>query len=289
MNSENTPEISVVIPMLNEEGNAEAVIADVLAALKERAIEVIPVDDGSRDETGAALARIAASDPRVRPQAHELCCGQSEAIRTGVFAARGTIVATLDGDGQNPPENLPKMIAVFEASGPNLGLVQGQRVKRQDTAWKRCGSILANKIRKALLQDGVRDSGCGLKIFPRSVYMRLPFFAHLHRYMPAIVKREGFDVVVCDVSHAARRAGTSNYGNWSRAWAGVYDLLGVLWLIRRRPKNRTRHPQLKGQRPTVAQQPINRLEATNGIETTSRHESTNSRESRNGRETTNGL
>lgn len=236
-----TPEISVIVPMRNEAGNVAQVIDEIVEALEGRSFEIIAVDDGSTDETRNLLKCVAAREPRLRSLGHTRSCGQSEAIRSGVFAARAPLIATLDGDGQNPPWELPVLIDRLVAGGPILGLVQGQRVGRKDSAWKRFGSRIGNGVRSALLRDGVRDTGCGLKAFRRDVYLRLPYFAHLHRFMPAMVIREGYEVVVQDVTHRDRIAGVSNYGNFGRALVGLYDLVGVTWLIRRHPRKPPDH------------------------------------------------
>ena len=238
------PDVSVVIPMRNEAGNAARVIAELVEALAGRSFEIVAVDDGSTDGTSTILNRIATDEPRLCPHAHVQTCGQSEAIRTGVIAAKAKVIATLDGDGQNPPSDLPGLIDRLIEGGPTLGLVQGQRVGRKDTVWKRFGSRIGNGVRQALLKDGVRDTGCGLKVFRREVYLRLPYFAHLHRFMPAMVLREGYEVATHDVTHRDRLSGSSNYGNMGRALVGLYDLIGVWWLIRRRPKTPPRHYEI---------------------------------------------
>ena len=171
---------------------------------------------------------------------HDRSCGQSAAIRSGVWAARGALIVTLDADGQNPPDNIPALLAPFTGDDTALGLVQGQRVDRRDRPSRRLASAAANRIRNALLRDGVRDSGCGLKAFPRMVYLALPYFDHIHRFMPAMVAREGLRVQTVPVTHAPRAFGRSKYGNLRRAAVGVVDLLGTAWLIRRRRLPRTR-------------------------------------------------
>ena len=198
--------------------------------------EIIVVDDGSTDDTLARLQALRDGLPQLRVLAHGASCGQSAAIRTGVLAARGAIIATLDADGQNPPENLPALLAPLLGPGadPALGLVQGERQRRRDGWSRRLASRFANGVRRMALRDGVRDSGCGLKAFPREVYLALPYFDHIHRFMPAMVQREGWRVTTLPVSHAERRAGRSKYGNLQRGLVGAVDLLGAAWLIRRR-------------------------------------------------------
>jgi dolichol-phosphate mannosyltransferase len=180
------------------------------------------------------LAALQAGLPQLRVICHDRCCGQSAAIRSGVLAARGALIATLDADGQNPPENLPALLDPFRQRISMLGLVQGHRVGRRDRWTRRLASRLANRIRAALLRDGVQDSGCGMKAFPRDVYLALPYFDHIHRFMPAMIAREGLEVITVPVTHAPRVFGGSKYGNLQRALVGVVDLMGAAWLIRRR-------------------------------------------------------
>jgi glycosyltransferase involved in cell wall biosynthesis len=196
--------------------------------------EVVYVDDGSTDDTPGELARARAARPWLRAVRHEASCGQSAAVRTGVLAARAAVVVTLDGDGQNDPAFIPRLVEALEAAGPGTGLAAGQRVGRKDTRLKRMQSRIANRVRGAVLKDGTRDTGCGLKAFRREAYLRLPYFDALHRFMPALMKREGFAVVHADVVDRPRRAGVSNYGLFDRLWVGIMDLAGVWWLIRRR-------------------------------------------------------
>ncbi len=229
------PRISIVVPVRNEEGNIAPLVRDIEAACGGLgAFELIYVDDGSSDGTAAALAALAASRPWLKLVRHAQSCGQSAAVRSGVRAAAAPIVATLDGDGQNDPAFIPAMLAQLEAAGPAAGLVQGQRVGRKDTGFKRMQSRIANKVRGAILKDGTRDTGCGLKCFRREVYLALPYFDALHRFMPALVVREGFDVLHHEVRDRQRLTGVSNYGFFDRLWVGILDLAGVWWLIRRR-------------------------------------------------------
>ena len=231
-----TPEplLSVVVPVLNEAENISSLVYDLNAALEGIFHELVFVDDGSDDETLQTLRGLMVDFTTIRCLHHVHRCGQSAAIRTGVQHAKGLIIATIDGDGQNPPRDIPKLLALLHASSRSVKLIQGQRQKRQDTLWKRLGSRLANKIRQAILKDGVRDSGCGLKVFYKDAYLSLAYFDHLHRFMPAMMQREGYDVITCDVSHAERYAGQSKYGNLGRALVGIVDLAGMLWLKRRR-------------------------------------------------------
>jgi dolichol-phosphate mannosyltransferase len=230
------PAVSVVVPVRNEAGNIAPLVAEIAAALAGRAFEVIYVNDGSTDGTDAELKRLMAQHPWLRQVRHAQSCGQSAALRTGMAAARAPIIATLDGDGPNDPAFLPKLIAPLEQAGTRLGLVAGQRVGRKDTAFKRFQSRFANAVRDAILRDGTRDTGCGLKAFPRDVGLALPYFDGLHRFLPALVRREGRDVGYVDVVDRPRRHGVSNYGFWDRLWIGILDLGGVWWLIRRRKR-----------------------------------------------------
>jgi len=232
--TETTPEISVVIPAKDEVDAIGALVEGVERALEGRAFEVIVIDDGSTDGTGEALAGLTAARPWLRPVRNAVSAGQSAAIRRGVRAARGALIVTLDGDGQNPPDQIPAVLAPFDnAPPPRLGLVQGERQKRQDTLAKRYASRLANALRGGLLKDGVRDSGCGLKAFRRDAYLELPWFDHIHRFMPAMMLREHWRVTTVPVSHRPREGGRSKYNNFARGLVGIPDLLGAAWLIRR--------------------------------------------------------
>src|SRR5579864_4152807 len=231
----NNPAISVVVPVRNEAGNIAPLVAEITAALQGRAFEIVYVNDGSQDATADELRGLMAQHRWLRQIRHAQSCGQSAAIRNGVAAARAAIVVTLDGDGQNDPAFLPAMIAVLERD-PRIGLVAGQRIGRQASAFKRLQSQIANSARKAVLRDGTRDTGCGLKAFRRELFLALPFFDGLHRFLPALVRREGYEVGYVDVVDRPRRHGVSNYGLWDRLWIGIFDLAGVWWLIRRRKR-----------------------------------------------------
>ncbi|TCP63316.1 dolichol-phosphate mannosyltransferase [Rhodovulum bhavnagarense] len=234
---ETAPQVSVVIPLHDEEPNVVPLVDGIRAALEGRWFyEVVLVDDGSHDNTRQVAQALARDDPRVRVLAHPQAGGQSAAVHSGVLAARAAIIATLDGDGQNPPADLPKVIAPLAApeSPAALALVAGQRVGRRDTLSKRLASRLANALRGAILKDRTRDTGCGMKAFRRDAYLSLPFFNHQHRFLPALFARDGWQIAHVDVSHAARMAGRSKYSNLHRALVGIVDLAGVYWLIRRR-------------------------------------------------------
>lgn len=228
--------LSVVIPARNEAENIVALVEAIDRALVAHApFEIIVVDDGSSDDTAA---RVRGADiAHLRLVRHARSAGQSAAVHSGVLAARGQIVLTLDGDGQNPPEELPRLAAALLADTTGrVGLVAGQRLKRQDTWSKKTASRLANGIRGWILQDSTRDSGCGLKAFRRDAFLALPYFDHMHRYLPALFARDGWQVAHVDVSHRPRVAGRSNYSNLQRGLVGVVDLMGVAWLLRRRKK-----------------------------------------------------
>ncbi|KXF76782.1 dolichol-phosphate mannosyltransferase [Paramesorhizobium deserti] len=226
--------ISVVIPCRNEADNLAFLLDEVDAAMKGRAHEVIVVDDGSTDATGDVLAKRMQSGLPLRHIRHDRSAGQSAAVRSGVFAAQGQIVVTMDGDGQNNPAYLPKLADALAAAGPSVGIAAGQRLKRTDTKLKQISSRLANKLRSALLKDDTRDSGCGLKAVHTELFRQLPFFDGWHRYLPALVIREGYGVVHVDVIDRERRHGKSNYGILDRGARGILDLYGVWWLRRRR-------------------------------------------------------
>jgi dolichol-phosphate mannosyltransferase len=223
------PEVSIVVPVFNEAEAAPALAREIIAAFARRPVEILFVDDASTDGTAAALAAI----PEVSVLRHARNAGQSRAIRTGVMAARALIIVTLDGDGQNDPADAPALAEALSQGPPQLGMVAGERRERRDSASKRWASRLANGLRRRVLNDGASDTGCGLKAIRREVYLRLPYFDHQHRYLPALVKREGFDVAFRPVNHRPRLAGVSKYNNLGRLWVGLSDLAGVAWLLRR--------------------------------------------------------
>lgn len=224
--------LSVVVPVRNEEDNIAPLVAEIREVLEGRIdYEIIYVNDGSTDGTARRLAELKKTCPRLRVFRHEKSCGQSTAVRTGVKAARGEWVVTLDGDGQNDPADIPKLIEALE---PGVELVGGnRRHARRDTWIKRVSSVIANAVRAWLLHDSTPDTGCGLKLFPRDVFLDLPYFDHMHRFLPALVLRRGGRVVSVPVHHRPRERGKSNYGTLDRLLVGVVDLLGVMWLQRR--------------------------------------------------------
>lgn len=227
--------VSIIVPVRNEAENVSPLIAEIAAALDGRSgYEIIYVNDGSTDATAERLAAEMKRRANLRQIRHSASAGQSAAVRSGVRAARGGIVATLDGDGQNNPAFLPDLIAAIENGGARVGLAAGQRVGRKDTGFKRIQSRIANAVRKAILHDGTRDTGCGLKAFRREVFLMMPYFDGLHRFLPALVRREGYEIAYVDVIDRPRRSGVSNYGFFDRLWIGIMDLAGVWWLIRRK-------------------------------------------------------
>jgi glycosyltransferase involved in cell wall biosynthesis len=219
----------------NEAENIAPLIAEIAAALDGRfAYEIIYVNDGSTDATAERLVAEMKARANLRRIDHAKSTGQSAAVRSGVRAARGAMVATLDGDGQNNPAFLPALITALEKGGERVGLVAGQRVGRKDTGFKKLQSRVANSFRAAILKDGTRDTGCGLKAFRRDVFLMMPYFDGLHRFLPALMRREGYDITYVDVIDRPRHSGVSNYGFFDRLWVGIMDVAGVWWLIRRK-------------------------------------------------------
>jgi len=235
MNTASTTTISVVIPCRNEADNLAFLLDEVEAALVGRDHEILVVDDGSSDTTAEVMSRHMAARPDiVRYIRHDRSAGQSAAVRTGVWNARKDIVVTMDGDGQNDPAYIPRLVDALADAGPRTGIAAGQRRKRTDTRLKQFSSRFANGLREAILHDGTRDSGCGLKAIPTALFRQLPYFDGWHRYLPALVLREGYGVVHLDVTDRQRRHGKSNYGIIDRGLRGALDLFGVWWLRRRR-------------------------------------------------------
>ena len=232
-----TPEISVVVPVHDEQGAAGPLAREIAQAFAGRSFEMVFVNDASKDGTLAELEALKAELPMLRVVNHAKNAGQSRAVRSGILAARAPIIVTLDGDGQNPPADAPRLADALIAAPPEVALVGGVRAKRQDTGAKRWASKWANGIRKRLLNDDADDTGCGLKAFRRDAFLRLPYFDHIHRYLPALMIREGYQNRFMDVGHRGRETGRSKYTNLGRLWAALSDLLGVMWL-----RTRSRNP-----------------------------------------------
>jgi dolichol-phosphate mannosyltransferase len=230
--------VSVVVPVKDEAENVAPLVREIAAAMARlpaelaQGHEIIFVDDGSTDGTAQAIKARKAEVPALRVLRHPRNLGQSRGIRTGVLAAKGDIIVTLDGDGQNDPADIPALLAIIAAQ-PEVGLVSGVRVKRRDTASRRAASRLGNGLRQWLLADGATDTGCGLKAFRRAAFLELPYFDHIHRYLIALVRRDGWQVAFVPVGHRPRLAGRSKYTNLGRLLVSVHDLLGVRWLQRR--------------------------------------------------------
>ena len=228
------PELSVVVPVFNEQDNIPPLLAEIAAALRGRVdFEIVYVDDASRDGSVAALTAAKATYPELRVIRHASQSGQSTAIRNGVKAARGRWIATLDGDGQNDPADIPKLLAMRDESPGAIKLYAGWRVNRQDSGSKRWASKWANAIRARMLRDATPDTGCGIKLFERAAFLDLPYFDHMHRYLPALVQRAGWKTVSVPVNHRHRTSGVSKYNNLNRSLVGIRDLRGVAWLIAR--------------------------------------------------------
>lgn len=229
------PIISVVVPVFNEAENVGKLAAEIAQAMAGTAHEMIFVNDSSTDETLAALSALKADYPALRVLSHRANAGQSRSVRTGILAARAPVIGTLDGDGQNDPADLPAMLAQLtrKDAPANLQLVGGRRAKRIDSAAKKVGSKIGNGVRKRLLKDEADDTGCGIKVFGREAFLRLPYFDHIHRYIPALMLREGFAAEFMDVNHRSREFGVSKYTNFGRLIVSIADLRGVMWLNRR--------------------------------------------------------
>jgi dolichol-phosphate mannosyltransferase len=228
------PQLSVVVPIFNERDNIVPLLTEIAAALRGRAdFEIVYVDDSSKDDSLAALTAAKAQFPELRVMRHLSQSGQSTAVRNGVKAARGVWIATLDGDGQNDPADIPKLLAMRDESPEAIKLFAGWRVHRKDSGSKKFASRFANAIRRRLLRDDTPDTGCGIKLFERAAFLELPYFDHMHRYLPALMQRAGWQVKSVPVNHRPRGAGQSKYNNFNRALVGISDLRGVGWLIKR--------------------------------------------------------
>jgi len=230
-----TPSLSVVVPVYNEEENVAKLVGEIAAALRNDSYEMIFVNDASTDGTLAAVTSLKKQYPALRAISHRKNAGQSRAVRSGILAAKGHYIATLDGDGQNDPADIPALYSqITRKNAPeNLALVGGRRAKRQDSWAKKIASRFGNGVRKWLLKDQADDTGCGLKVFTREGFLRLPYFDHVHRYIPALMLREGYAIEFCDVNHRHREFGVSKYTNFGRLMVSIADLRGVMWLNRR--------------------------------------------------------
>jgi glycosyltransferase involved in cell wall biosynthesis len=231
------PAVSVVVPVFNEAGAAGPLAREIAQAFAGWAVEIIFVDDASTDGTAQALADAAAMIAPLRVLRHERNAGQSRAIRTGVLAARAPLIVMLDGDGQNDPADAPRLATALGAGGASLAMIGGERRVRRDRAAKRWASRLANGLRRRLLDDQAQDTGCGLKVFWREAFLALPYFDHMHRYLPALMLREGFEIAFDRVNHRPRQTGRSKYTNLGRLGVALFDLGGVIWL-----RSRARNP-----------------------------------------------
>jgi len=228
------PELSVVVPVFNERDNIPPLLAEIATALRGKVdFEIVYVDDDSADDSRAVLAAQKAAYPELRVLHHVSRSGQSTAVWNGVHAARGTWVATLDGDGQNDPADIPRLLEARKDAPADVKLFAGWRTTRRDSFNKRISSKIANAVRSRMLKDATPDTGCGLKLFERETFLRLPYFDHMHRYLPALVRRAGYESRSVPVGHRPRTAGTSKYGMLDRLWVGLADLRGVAWLMRR--------------------------------------------------------
>lgn len=231
------PTLAVVVPMLNEEDNVDPLLEQIVAATGSVPLkEIIFVNDGSTDKTLEKMLAAKKRVPSLRIISHSQRCGQSTGVATGVRYATADAIVTLDGDGHNDPADIPAMYQIYAAQNRPT-FVGGQRFNRMDTPMKKLSSKIANRVRNKLLKDGSRDSGCGIKMFPRETFLYLPFFNHMHRFMPALMKRQGAHMIYMTVNARPRMTGTSKYGFWDRLWVGIVDLFGVAWLMTRGPKH----------------------------------------------------
>jgi dolichol-phosphate mannosyltransferase len=242
------PDISVVVPIHNESGNLKPLIEGIANNLQNCCYEIIYVNDGSTDNSRNELQQLLTKFPSLRVFHHDHACGQSRAIITGIRQAKAPLIITLDGDGQNDPADIPNLISAFSQSNdPALAMIIGHRKNRKDTSWRRFSSKFALWVRATVLNDNIPDTGCGIKIFKRCAFLNLPTFTHMHRYLPVLFRNEGYSVSSLAVNHLDRTHGISNYGTLDRLFAGIYDVLGVLWLTRRThlPKIEVEDPNSK--------------------------------------------
>lgn len=226
--------ISIVVPVHNEAANIASLVREINDVLSGwHGHEIIFVDDGSSDQTPELLLRLQEEYPQLRPIRHLQCCGQSTALLTGIKHAANPLIVTMDGDGQNDPADMEKLLCLYKSSATDSLMIVGHRHRRRDGSWRKLSSQIANRVRSRLLGDETPDTGCGLKIFSRELFLSLPFFDHMHRFLPALVKRAGGRVVSVEVNHRSRKGGSSHYGTLDRLAAGIIDLLGVMWLMKR--------------------------------------------------------
>ena len=253
-NSQTGPDLSVVVPVFNEDGNIGPLVVEIVAALADRvSYEIVYVDDASTDASAEALAKLAASQPALRIIRHRQRSGQSAAIHTGVRSARGNLIATLDGDGQNDPADIVKLLDIYKiesGSGDKPVIIAGNRTQRRDGFVKRISSKTANRVRAAVLGDQTPDTGCGLKVFRRDDFLALPAFDHMHRFLPALMLRHGGRVASVPVGHRPRERGESKYGIWDRLWIGISDVIAVAWLKRNQNVVRDGKSYFGRQRPS---------------------------------------
>lgn len=247
------PTLSLVIPAKDEQDNIAALLTEAFTVMRDYpGFEVVLVDDGSSDRTLDTARRTAAAlGGNLTTIRHDQSIGQSGALATGIRQARGQLIATMDGDGQNDPADIPALLQKASTLNQQDFCIAGYRRNRKDTSWKRFQSRLANRVRDALLHDGVPDTGCGLKLIPRATFLKLPWFDHAHRFIPALVKGMGGVIAIVEVNHRPRTAGVSKYNAWNRAWAGIVDMIGVMWLLRR-----TRVPRIASVADRGNEQPI---------------------------------
>jgi dolichol-phosphate mannosyltransferase len=236
-------DISIVVPVKNEEANIEPLVDEIRSAMDGLEFEIIYVDDGSDDTTWSVLQRLMSTTPELKTVRHRYSCGQSTAVTTGVLHASAPLIATLDGDGQNDPADIPLLLDIWRqeehTEDAAIACVAGWRANRRDDSLRRLSSKVANAVRRRLLRDNTPDTGCGLKLFSRDVFLRLPYFDHMHRFLPALFLRAGFRVVSVPVNHRPRERGVSKYGLHNRLWVGLVDIVGVIWLL-----NRARIPKI---------------------------------------------
>ena len=228
-------EISVLVPVMNEAGNITPLVDEICTAFEGRRFEIIYIDDASTDGTAAELSDLLKTVPQLRVLRHEIRSGQSAALWSGLWQARGVLIGVLDGDGQNVPADFPAIETALQDLGDTPGMVAGIRQRRNDSPSRLLASRAAKWIRASLLADTHPDSGCGIKMLPRSLFIQLPFFNHMHRFMPSLVRRHGGRVIGVPVAHRPRQVGTSKYRVLDRLIVGISDVLGVIWLLRRAP------------------------------------------------------